>query len=47
MQKNILKLGQKLTFLIVGHVMLKVHQTSLYNSQQNKKTLEQTKSTST
>ena len=47
MQKNIVTLGQKLTFLTVGHVMLKVHQTSLHNSQQDAKTLEQTKSTST
>ena len=47
MQKNMLTPGQKLTFLTVGHVMLKVHQTSIQNSQQDTKTLEQTKSTST
>ena len=47
MQKNILTLDQKLTFLTVGHVMLKVHQTSLHNLEQDIKTLEQTKSTST
>ena len=41
MQKNKLTLGQKLTFLTVGHVMSKVHQTSLHNSQQDTKTLEQ------
>ena len=46
MQKNILTPGQKLTFLTVGHVMLKVYQTSLHYSQQDTKTLEQTKSTS-
>ena len=47
MQKNMLTLDQKLTFLTVGHVMLKVHQTSLHSLQQDTKTLEQTKSTST
>ena len=41
MQKNIQTLGQKLTFLTVGHVMLKFHQKSLHNSQKDTKTLEQ------
>ena len=47
MHKNILTPGQNLTFLTVGHVMLKVYQTSLHNSQQESKTLEQTNLTST
>ena len=46
MQKNILTPGQKLTFLTVAHVMLKVYQPSLHYSRQDTKTLEQTKSTS-